>query len=127
MTLTGPPRKSLTSGEDSSPIPYHYFSCRHIFPVTAGILGLNGLDIKHAEKWARDVEGEMDRGIFTSRTKAERTTLFEAFERYCRLYRPDHADRETRKARALQRRALATRSMSSIRTKDIAVFIRERK
>ena len=33
-----------------------------------------------AEKWARDVENEMDRGVFISRTEAERTTLSEASE-----------------------------------------------
>lgn len=34
-----------------------------------------------AEKWARDIENEMDRGVFTSRTEAENTTLHEALER----------------------------------------------
>ncbi|MBU2832106.1 hypothetical protein [Acidithiobacillus ferriphilus] len=35
-----------------------------------------------AERWARAVEEEMDRGIFVSRKEAESTTLEEALERY---------------------------------------------
>ncbi|SBW07628.1 conserved hypothetical protein [uncultured delta proteobacterium] len=35
-----------------------------------------------AEVWARDIEGEMDRGVFVSRTEAEGTTLAEALDRY---------------------------------------------
>jgi hypothetical protein len=35
-----------------------------------------------AEQWAREVEHEMDRGIFTSRSEAESTTLRELLERY---------------------------------------------
>ena len=35
-----------------------------------------------AEKWARQTESEMDRGIFYDRTEAEKTTLVEALVRY---------------------------------------------
>ena len=35
-----------------------------------------------AEKWARQVEAEMDRGGFISRKEAENTTLSEALDRY---------------------------------------------
>ncbi|MDB5813221.1 MAG: integrase [Rhodocyclales bacterium] len=37
-----------------------------------------------AATWARQVESEMDRGVFVSRVEAERTTLGEALERYWR-------------------------------------------
>ncbi|AOK41833.1 site-specific integrase [Burkholderia vietnamiensis] len=37
-----------------------------------------------AEAWARLYESEMDRGVFQSRTEAERTTLAEALDRYWR-------------------------------------------
>ena len=37
-----------------------------------------------AEAWARQIEGEMDRGICASRTEAENTTLAEALDRYGR-------------------------------------------
>jgi len=35
-----------------------------------------------AKKWARLIECEMDRGLFVSRTEAEKTTIKEALERY---------------------------------------------
>ena len=35
-----------------------------------------------AEQWAREIEYEMDRGIFVSRVEAESTTLGELLERY---------------------------------------------
>jgi integrase len=35
-----------------------------------------------AEKWARLIESEMDRGVFVSRKEAENTTLAEALDRY---------------------------------------------
>ncbi|MCR2830477.1 MAG: tyrosine-type recombinase/integrase [Acidithiobacillus sp.] len=35
-----------------------------------------------AEKWARQIESEMDRGIFVSRREAENTTLGELLDRY---------------------------------------------
>jgi len=37
---------------------------------------------KEAEAWARDVENRMDRAVFADRTPAERTTLWQALERY---------------------------------------------
>lgn len=37
---------------------------------------------KEAEAWARQIESEMDRGVFVSRVEAERATLAEIIERY---------------------------------------------
>lgn len=37
---------------------------------------------KEAEAWARQIESEMDRGVFVSRVEAERVTLSELIERY---------------------------------------------
>lgn len=81
-----------------------------------------------AEAWARQIEGEMDRGVFVSRTEAENTTLSEAFDRYIAEYLPRLANfrREKSRALALQKRALASRFLASIRGKDIADFIKER-
>lgn len=81
-----------------------------------------------AEKWARDVEGEMDRGIFVSRKEAENTTLKEGLERFIAEYIPKykHADIREYTARALQRRKIATKFMAAVRGKDIAEYIRER-
>jgi Arc/MetJ-type ribon-helix-helix transcriptional regulator len=79
-----------------------------------------------AEKWAREIESEMDRGVFVSRSEAERTTLKEALARYIDEYIPKLAqpDKSERLARALQRRELAHLKMASIRSKNIADFIR---
>lgn len=43
----------------------------------------NTFDTKaKAERWARHIESEMDRGVFVSTVEAEQTTLEELFERY---------------------------------------------
>jgi len=41
-----------------------------------------------AEMWAKQIEGEMDRGVFVSRVEAETTTLREALDRYEREVTP---------------------------------------
>lgn len=81
-----------------------------------------------AEAWARQAEGEMDRGVFVSRAEAEHTTLGEALDRYIVEYVPKLKSRvgETYRARALQRRPLAQRALATIHGKDIAQFIRKR-
>jgi integrase len=81
-----------------------------------------------AEKWAREIESEMDRGVFVSRSEAESTTLFDAIERYIEDYIPNlsHQRKNELMARAIQRRPIAMRIIASIRSKDIADFIKER-
>jgi hypothetical protein len=41
-----------------------------------------------AERWAREIETEMDRGIYVSRGEAENTTLGEALDRYIQEHIP---------------------------------------
>ncbi len=81
-----------------------------------------------AEKWAREIESEMDRGIYVSRSEAERTTLKEALDRYIEEHIPKLANpkQSILMARALQRRKVASLIMAHIRSKDIADFIKER-
>lgn len=81
-----------------------------------------------AEQWSRQIESEMDRGLFISRTEAETTTLQEALERFIQEYIPRLSDpkREENRARAMQRRFISTRFLASIRGKDVAEFIKER-
>jgi integrase len=81
-----------------------------------------------AEAWARSLETEMDRGVFVSRTEAERTTLSEALERYAREITPRKkgATVELGRIRAWWRRPLARRTLASLRGKDFADFIAER-
>lgn len=81
-----------------------------------------------AETWSRQIEGEMDRGVFVSRTEAENTTLTQALDRYRDEYIPRLAQQQREKNRVafLQKRLLASRFLASIRGKDIADFIKER-
>ena len=78
-----------------------------------------------ASQWARQIESEMDRGIFISRTEAESTTLHQALDRYIAEYIPRLSDpnRETNRAKAIQNQPFSKKFMATIRTKDIADFI----
>jgi integrase len=81
-----------------------------------------------AEAWARQIESEMDRGIFVSRTEAEKYTLGECLDRYIEEYIPrlKHPNVMIYRARALKKRNIALRIMATIRAKDIADYRRER-
>lgn len=94
------------------------------YPVTCRTFDNRG----DAEKWSREIESEMDRGLFVTRREAESTTLYEVFERYIQDYVPKQAqaDTVTCQIRALQRHPLSTKFMAAIRSKDIAEYIRER-
>lgn len=83
-----------------------------------------------AEQWARDLEAEMDRGTYTSRKEAESTTLSEAIDRFIDdhiLKNLAHPEQEINRIRALQKRDWGNRYLSTLRGKDIADFIKERK
>ncbi len=77
-----------------------------------------------AEAWARQIEGEMDRGVFVSRAEAEATTLREALDRYEREVTPKKKSRsdERYKLGAWRSSTLAARSLASIRGKDLAAW-----
>jgi integrase len=81
-----------------------------------------------AEKWAREVESEMDKGVYVSRSEAESTTLDEALDRYIQEHTPklSPSNKSRYVALALKRRPLANKILATIRGKDIADFIKER-
>lgn len=82
-----------------------------------------------ADRWARDIEAEMDKGVFVSREEAEGTTLSEAIERYIDEYikiRLKHAKREADRANAIKNRDISKLFLARIRGKEIATFIKER-
>lgn len=81
-----------------------------------------------AEAWARQMESEMDRGVFVSRAEAEQYTLSECLDRYIDECTPrlKHGKREIARAKFLQQYPIAQRIMATIRAKDIADFRRER-
>ncbi len=77
-----------------------------------------------AEKWAREVESEMDKGRFVSRVEADNTTLNEALARYLREITPHKKGwkAETDRIKAWQKHKLAKRSLSSLRGTDFAQY-----
>jgi len=96
------------------------------YPELARTFDLKG----EAEAWAKQVETEMDRGIFVSRTEAEGTTLAEALNRYRTEIVPQkkNAERESRQVNGLipMLGPLAPRFLASIRGKDIMSFMKIR-
>ncbi len=43
-----------------------------------------------AQKWARDIETQIDKGIFSDRSEAERMTLHDLIERFKKEFAPNH-------------------------------------
>ena len=77
-----------------------------------------------AEAWARQVESEMDRGVFVSRAEADNTSLAEALDRYLREVssRKRGSVQETSVAAALAAGSLGQRTIGSLRGKDLATY-----
>lgn len=75
-----------------------------------------------AEKWARQIEAEMDRGVFVSRKEAENTTLSEALDRYEREHNVKKVRQYTSLVNHWKRSTLAKRSLTQIQGKDIAEY-----
>ena len=76
-----------------------------------------------AEAWAVGIENEMARGVFVSRAEAEATTLNEALKRYgseVRSKKKGGGIREFYSIRWWQDSLIASRSIASIRGKDVA-------
>ena len=75
-----------------------------------------------AEKWARSIEREMDRGRFVSNAEAESTTFTEALDRYEREIASNKrgATQEKSIIRQLRDSWLAKRPLAGIRRADIA-------
>ena len=81
-----------------------------------------------ADAWARQVEGEMDRGLFVSRKEAENTTLSEALDRYEREVSSQKrsSDQDRIYVRYWKKTGLAARNLASIQGKDLAAWRDER-
>ena len=79
--------------------------------------------LKEAESWARNIESEMDRGVFVSRVEADNTTLAELLTRYLKEITPQkkHPSIETYRIKAWLKTSLAKRFISTIRSSDFAV------
>jgi hypothetical protein len=82
-----------------------------------------------AEAWARQIEAEMDRGVFVSRAEAEGTTLSDALERYAKEITPKKkgAQQELTRIKRWQKHALGARYLATIKGSDLARFRDERR
>ena len=81
-----------------------------------------------AETWARQIEAEMDRGVYFSRKEAEATTLSEALDRYEREIsstKKGHKREKTRIA-VWKTHPLSKRFLAAIRGSDMASYRDER-
>lgn len=81
-----------------------------------------------AEKWARQVESEIDRGFYVDRTDAERTLFADILLRYQQEVVPGKRGNETEaiRIRLLMRSTLSRRSMANLNSKAIAAWRDER-
>ena len=77
-----------------------------------------------ADRWARQVEGQMDLGTFVDLREAERTILSEALDRYARERTPlkKGAVQETNRIKAWQRDPMAKLALTALRSADIAAW-----
>lgn len=81
-----------------------------------------------AERWARSLESDMDKGAFISRTEAERVTLGDILARYAREISPSKRGglEEVIRLTAMQRYRCAQLSMAALTPKAIGEYRDER-
>jgi len=77
-----------------------------------------------AQAWAREAEGQMERGQFRPLGEAASTTLHDALDRYHREVgsRKRHPAQELQRVKQWQRHPLAKRYMSTLRGADFAAY-----
>ncbi|MBN6740449.1 site-specific integrase [Acidithiobacillus sp. MC6.1] len=78
---------------------------------------------RDAERWARQIESEMERGVFVQRTESEQTTLNELLDRYSREVLPTLKGgyREQSRIKALQN-SLGAYSLAVLNSSMIAKY-----
>jgi len=79
-----------------------------------------------AEKWARDVESQMDKGVFVDRSLSERETLKDVIERYLKNETPKHKGAEAEKLRLEKfkrdEKKLCDYAMANLRTEHFEKY-----
>ncbi|MFZ9530390.1 MAG: phage integrase, partial [Burkholderiales bacterium] len=78
--------------------------------------------LRLAQQWARQIENELDRGLFLDRTEADKQTLGDILDRYAREVSPTHKGHrnETICIAALQRDPVCKRKASALSGKLVA-------
>ncbi len=81
-----------------------------------------------AQMWETEVLSGMNKGVFVSAKEAEKTTLKELLRRYLDECVPELADpkREGNRVKAMMARPIAKMIVASVRSADIAEFIKSR-
>lgn len=76
-----------------------------------------------AQKWARYIESEIDRGVFIDRTEAERTTIGELIDRYIQEITPQKRSSKTDKQRMLHlKKHFGCYIVSQLQSKHVASY-----
>lgn len=77
-----------------------------------------------AERWARDVERDMDRGVFADRSEAEKNTLGDVLSRYLKEITPTKrgAAPEESRLKAMLRRPITAIKLAALSSKDFAKY-----
>ncbi len=77
-----------------------------------------------AEVWARNIESEMDRGIFTDRTEAEKTSFGDILNRYLLEKSPKKLGYRQEKSRInlLLKHPLSARPLATLKSSDFAEY-----
>ena len=76
-----------------------------------------------AERWARDIESSMDKGVFVDHREAEQTTLSDILDRYEREILPGKKSQLPVKGQIKQiKRIIGTHSLARLTTSVIAEF-----
>jgi len=77
-----------------------------------------------AERWARSIEVEWDRGTYTNIHQAQKTTFGELIERYLREVTPlmRGACADTIRLKAIMRRPIAKENMATLTSNKIAKY-----
>lgn len=83
---------------------------------------------KDAEKWARQIEADMDKGSYINSTLSEKTTFGELIERYLREVTPlmRGAKADSIRLKAIMRRSIAKENMATLTPSKIAKYRDER-
>jgi integrase len=83
---------------------------------------------KDAEKWARQIEAEMDKGSYINCTLSEKITFGELIDRYLREVTPlmRGAKADSFRLKAIMRRAIAKENLASLTPSKIAKYRDER-
>ena len=81
-----------------------------------------------AERWARDIESEMDKGLFIDRTESEKNTLRDVLTRYLDEVTPHKrgASAETYRLQALIKNPIANNKMAALSSAHVARYRDER-